>query len=248
MALHRIYKLDQRVVLSIEGPFGLQDVESLGPLSEVQQLEIRNQPVHSCWPGRLSLPRLQVIYLNGPTAPVVELVQPENLIHIEHLLITNGDCELPSHGPPSSFRSLRKLYIRQRNLSHHDIAWVQEHRAIRDLVVTHSNITDTLLCDLRSAHSLETLDLFGTQVGFLDSRLRDISFPCVQHLDVSECRIVDESVSTLRRLFPSLVDLRIQENELSVVAMKELAKIPALKRFHCGHREIDFDLIPYWRD
>lgn len=154
-------------------------------------------------------------------------------------------------GSPNAFEGMRgneglanlkALVVRDQPVTPQGLNWICNQHSITSLSLTDTNVTDALLCHLKSNRSLRTLKLWRTAVRFEDTCLAATSYPAVESLDISGLRLGTSAIERVVNMFPNVKRLIVENTSLVKDSLERLSRIKSLECFSSSTDCLDFGL------
>lgn len=230
--------VDGKLMASVTGQLEGADLDRL---LDVEILEFKPEAADFQLDAPLHLPNLQMLNIASSRQPILEVIGSTSLMGLRYLVVVDGSIALEGIRKLGILPKLEHLFIRHQRLNDESVDWICRQKRIKELALTDTNFSDSMVAKLDCKNFLRKLDLFRSVVSFSDRQIFGEKFPFVRSLDVAETGVSGKSIETIQWLFPQLERFLAEKNQLSDADVRKLATWTKLKVLQTNTPDVDFD-------
>ncbi|MEZ6095699.1 MAG: hypothetical protein R3C03_15965 [Pirellulaceae bacterium] len=220
--LERLPEL-KRLELSFDTGLSDTDLFALAELNSLQELRVRCNDVTGEFLGRLALPSLSVLEVEGEAFEFSKLEQLQNKEHLQRLVVK-------STKPAKTNVSLARY------------PWLSEFVALQDLRLSAYAVDPVDLLNLPDNAVIRVLSIKGRYENEDNSVVRTINrLPKLEALALIRFRSVDSDVLEAIASLPALIELILDDSRIRTDDLDALAKSESLTRLSLSNSSIITD-------
>jgi hypothetical protein len=227
------------------------DLKKLRTATAVKRLSFGSQFLEDVdLPFPFDLPRLELLKIVNYSRPIGALLTSRSLVSLTSI-ISKSSAGLFRDVSSSMFPMLETLVIESQTLEIVEWEWLTSFTGLKGLSFKDMKVDTSMLSELGSAESLESLSLIWTEFEIHSDYLRPNHFPSVRTLDFSGTLLPRGCASRIRALFPNVTQFFAMDCGLTQPDYSAIVKWPGLLTFFTDNKFYDFDLTGesplFWR-